>query len=268
MLRFNSRRKFEMKIVYLITSFASRHYTLQAWSQKKTFSKNTKDDIFKWVYASDTKRIIETKNCIFTPGSSDDKFIFLKTVSSIKYVIDKYQPDYIVRSNNSSYINVQNLRTQIKNLNSSDFAFGFKSQYGLDGVYEDFISGALFAIPLATAEKLVKNFDGVIKSYDDIQLSREVVKNKGVLISGERCNIHEGEPFKINMHYRLKHSNSFVVMVRMFYIHVLLKLHRKKANIFHFFKYLVVALETIFLLLERNISLKIKINSLSRILKS
>ena len=256
-----------MKIVYLISSFTNKDYTRQAWSQKMTFTKNTKDNIFKWVYASDTGRIMEIDNSIFTPCSDDNKFIFLKTILAIEYVIDKYRPDYIVRSNNSSYINVQNLRTQIKSLNSNDFGFGFKSQYEMDGVDEDFISGALFAMPLATAEKLVESFDGNIKSHEDVQLSREVVKNKGVLISGERCSINDGEPFEISMHYRLKHSNSFVVMIRMFYIYFLLMIHQRNSVIFHFFKCLTVGLEVIFLLLDRNNSLKIKINSLFRLLK-
>jgi hypothetical protein len=256
-----------MKIVYLVSSFTNKDYTRQAWSQKKTFAKNTKDDIFKWVYASDTRCIMETENFIFTPCSDDNKFIFLKTILAIEYVIDKYRPDYIVRSNNSSYINVPNLRAQIKTLNLSDFGFGFKSQHELDGVEEDFISGALFTMPLATAEKLVKSFDGTIKSHEDVQLSREVVKNNGVLISGERCSINEGEPFEINMHYRLKHSNSFLVMVRMFYIYLLLILHRENGVIFHFFKCLTVPLEIICLLLDQNSSLKIRINSLFRLLK-
>lgn len=256
-----------MKIIYLISSLDSKTYNKQAWSQKKTFASNSTQDFFFWVYASEYENLVMDNNKIFTPCSKHNDYIYMKTILAMQHILKVFQPDFIVRTNNSTFIHIKELRKQLASINDEDFILGFSNIRSLNDSEYDFVSGSFVVMPSLTAQKLVQNFSGVKKLHEDVQLSLEALKNGAIMISMDRCHINIGEPFSIKTHYRLKHSNTMVVILRMFFINKLVKLIGGNSKMFKLVNSVFLLVEAFFLMVDKNNDNNMKIISLLRILK-
>ena len=94
--------------------------------------------------------------------------IYIKTIKSIKYINENYNYDYLIRTNLSSFWNLNNLLNLNKNIPFNNFAGGFIP-------FGEFISGTGIMLSKDVSVNLCSTVSKIlypIDEYDDVYISK------------------------------------------------------------------------------------------------
>jgi hypothetical protein len=110
----------------------------------------------------------------YTPG------IFIKTIKALKYINDNYNYDYLIRTNSSSFFNIENMLKYLSNLPKEKYAIGFTLNLPK---YGNFLHGTSTIITKDISHYLYQyynNFD--LKIADDVLMSL-ILKSQNITLN-------------------------------------------------------------------------------------
>jgi hypothetical protein len=127
------------KILILILSSNSYPSPLNEYAQKVTWIKDNLDENIEIFFYKAGNKFSVSKNLIILNQNDRSTFgIGERTIQVLEWVSKNKEYDYILRINSSSYLNLQNLRSYIDNLQIDDVYAGRMMDYHGTG----YISGA------------------------------------------------------------------------------------------------------------------------------
>ena len=121
-------------------------------------------------YKEQDENIIETYNHLYVKGV--EKYIpgvYNKTVNAIKYINENYDYDFILRTNVSSFIDVNNLLNLLYILPKNNF-------YGGTDIFPSFISGCCVILSRDVGNLLEIDNDTLFMNEDDL-MGHKLIKN-------------------------------------------------------------------------------------------
>lgn len=193
-----------------------KHYLQLKQTQKKTWNSILIDEI-KTFYLYNDSNILKSyhrDDNIFLPHKEKLMNIGYKTISAFEYILNKFNFDYVFRTNLSSYINKTKLYTHIKNT---------KPNYsGVIGEFNGikYCSGSGYTISKETIEKVVENKNMWNHNYiDDVSLGKlltdlgyfpefaerfDIINRKNIL---DISHFHYRIKFHMQRHIELEYHN-------------------------------------------------------------
>jgi hypothetical protein len=106
--------------------------------------------------------------------------IFIKTIKALKYINDNYNYDYLIRTNVSSFFNIENMLKYLSNLPKEKYAIGFTLNLPK---YGNFLHGTSTIITKDISHYLYQyynNFD--LKIEDDVLISL-ILKSQNITLN-------------------------------------------------------------------------------------
>ena len=110
----------------------------------------------------------------YSPG------IFIKTIKALKYINDNYNYDYLIRTNASSFFNIENMLNYLSSLPKENYAIGFTLNIPK---YGNFLHGTSTIITKDISHYLnqyYNNFD--LKIADDVLISL-ILKSQNITLN-------------------------------------------------------------------------------------
>lgn len=122
--------------------------------------------------------IVEKENYLFFKGTDDiQSSIYKKTISAMEYVTNKYDFDYIIRTNISSFWHITNLLKFLENAPKERFAGGYATQTFFTGNKTiPFITGTGIIMSRDVGELVYKN-PNILTIIDDVDICDTIVSN-------------------------------------------------------------------------------------------
>lgn len=184
---------------------------------KKTWFKDIVDDVEVIFYKAGKENKLSGKELKLNVGTKTSD-IGLKTIEAFEWSLNNLKFDYLLRTNTSSYINIQNLVDYV----NSNFSKDKFLYHGLEMKLKDrrteketnFISGSGILFNLNTIKLIVKNKSEVdYKERDDVAIGRLLKEYKVNPTSGFRYDI-KGNIYKQHIdknfyHYRCRIDNHY-----------------------------------------------------------
>ena len=167
----------EKKILILI--LASNRYPspLNEYMQKKTWIKKITDKNIEVIYFKSSK--ITSLKGRYLHIKQKNKTIFgikERTVSALDWCIQNKDFDFILRMNSSSYINIENLRKFINNMNSEYIYAGREMLFHND----KFVSGAGIILNRKSVNLILENKNLLENNlFDDVAIGK-LFKDKNI----------------------------------------------------------------------------------------
>jgi hypothetical protein len=163
------------KAVILVMSCEQERYKNEEEIIRKTWAKDILDDKYENLkllfYRGGSDDIREHDNILLLKNNDDLEGTFEKTREAFLYVKDHFEYDYIIRTNTSTYVNVQNILSFLE-FNDIDE----ETMYGTALCISDsdcFLRGCFLIIP----SKMVDIICGYsFSNVDDIGFSRIIMK--------------------------------------------------------------------------------------------
>lgn len=202
-----------MKIEVLAISASHSRYHLEEEQQRATWAKQKSDSVsVSWIKADPLLKAIVADNHqnIFVPGSENFENILSKRISSINWVLKNRVFDYLVLTNSSAYIAIENLLDFLGENKHPDFVGGyvnFQPSKENAGILQAFLNGGFSLLGKGAARELAqldpRNFAGI---PDDVAMSLHL-RNAGYSFVPVRiANIAEGQRFALDLpYYRIRH---------------------------------------------------------------
>lgn len=209
-----------------------------------------------WVNPSDHRKICFDGNslrehCISDPVVVDRHYLTFKSVqgygslvstslSAMKYLMDSFNPDFIVRTNVSSYWNLANLKDYLSCIKPKEFYAGSPQKLfrGIKGKLNNvqYASGAGIILSRDLANHLIGSIDKLsVKYIDDIALGMEMNRisisltpiNRFDLLSPNSISTLNPSDLKNAFHFRCKSYDSEIDPLIRLDLDVMLLLHQK-----------------------------------------
>jgi len=156
--------------VYLQMKYLSQYYYNLYSDKVKYFYVENKEDMIN--------EVVEYKNNIYVKGSeSFIPGIYNKSVKSMKYIIDNYSCDFIIRTNLSTVWHMNNLISLLDNKPKEKFGGGYS--------FQGFTSGTGIIMSHDVAEYVSNNYNSA-NIGDDLAISQSI-QNFGVTL----CDVTE-----------------------------------------------------------------------------
>jgi hypothetical protein len=106
--------------------------------------------------------------------------IFIKTIKALKYINDNYNYDYLIRTNVSSFFNIQNMLKYLSNLPKEKFAIGFTLNIP---IHCNFLHGTSIIITKDISYYLYKYYNkNYLKIADDVFISL-ILKSQNITLN-------------------------------------------------------------------------------------
>jgi hypothetical protein len=106
--------------------------------------------------------------------------IFIKTIKALKYINDNYDYDYLIRTNASSFFNIENMLKYLSNLPKERFAIGFTLNIPIHG---NFLHGTSIIITKDISYYLYKYYNkNYLKIEDDVFISL-ILKSQNITLN-------------------------------------------------------------------------------------
>ena len=110
----------------------------------------------------------------YTPG------IFIKTIKALKYINDNYNYDYLIRTNSSSFFNIENMLNYLSNLPKEKYAIGFTLNIPVHG---NFLHGTSTIITKDISHYLYQYYNKFdLKIADDVLMSL-ILKSQNITLN-------------------------------------------------------------------------------------
>ena len=110
-----------------------------------------------------------------TPG------IFIKTIKALKYINDNYNYDYLIRTNSSSFFNIENTLKYLSNLPKEKYAIGFTLNIPKYG--GNFLHGTSIIITKDISYYLYQNYNKFNLNIPDDVLISIILKSKNIKLN-------------------------------------------------------------------------------------
>lgn len=113
---------------------------------------------------------------LLLPLPEFNSFIGLKTLLAFDHVLDAFDFDYLVRTNSSSYLDIQQLEKYLGDAPKQKYFSGFKGDF----FGEEFSSGASYILSRDVVDQVTHNFSTYWQHYvvDDVAISRVIAENQ------------------------------------------------------------------------------------------
>lgn len=125
-----------------------------------------------------TEDVIETDDCLFFKGS-DSMYasIYNKSIKAMEYISTKYEFDYVIRTNMSTFWNIPNLFKLLEIKQKEKLACGYAKQYyDIGSRVIEFISGTGIIMSKDVAEIVYKN-PNYVTGRDDVDICDAIYLN-------------------------------------------------------------------------------------------
>ena len=109
----------------------------------------------------------------YSPG------IFIKTVKALRYINDNYNYDYLIRTNASSFFNIENMLEYLSNLPKENYAIGFTLNIPVHG---NFLHGTSTIITKDITYYLYNYNNFNLKIADDVLMSL-ILKSQNITLN-------------------------------------------------------------------------------------
>ena len=177
------------------------------WASKA--EKNVK--VF-WVKAKPelSKPVLDERNTLKIPGEESVPNVLRKRVLSTKYIMSNFNPEFLVLTNSSSYIDLALLGNDLSKIKDLSFFGGYLNLQvnpSFPLFMESFVNGGYMVLSRKAARSLVKlNPANYVGLADDLAISK-FLNESGFQAKPLRIsNVAEGKPFQSEITYfRIRH---------------------------------------------------------------
>jgi len=195
------------KVLILVVSSKTYPSYINQIFQKVSWAKNSKYPVL--FYFGGSKKINIKKNNLYLTSSTKFEDMGKKTLEAFDYVNQNYDFDFILRTNNSSYIDLLSLQNFVESITSKDFCggvIGYESK-------SKFISGAAYIIDKSILNIVLENKNKWNHSLlDDLAISK-LLEEQGVVFTNLDRNDVISYPRPTDLRYDIFHTrlklNSF-----------------------------------------------------------
>jgi len=208
-----------LSIVVLALSTLDTEYQLDESAQRRTWAREDSKEVkVIWVRGGGSHFYEDGDRNLVVPASEDFGSILAKTLLAIEWINTNLNPDVIVRSNTSSYFQLDKLKRVVNKFqqNQEDFG-GYFETYNS----ERFINGAGIFLKRSAIEALTQmNPSDWVNIPDDVAISRYLLHRGLKAASLKRNNLAYHHFFFPSHHSRVKGwSNRKLTRSRMELIH-------------------------------------------------
>lgn len=233
-----------MKIIILIIASDDAIHEQDLKTQKNTWINNKNKNVTTlFLRGWEHKNFFLDQDTLFVPCVENYHAILDKTILGIKFVLEHFDFDIIIRSNVSTYYETNKLVTELKKSRyKQDFFGGYfdqsKQMYFNNEECREYISGTGIFLTKKVAEKIIeinpKNYLGV---FDDIAISNYLKNTKFTKIRMQRNNMHSTNIFIPTYHIRMKNSFNYEsASRRMILVHSFFQAKSIKAKLFAYWR--------------------------------
>jgi hypothetical protein len=106
--------------------------------------------------------------------------IFIKTIKALKYINDNYNYDYLIRTNASSFFNIENMLKYLSNLPKEKFAIGFTLNIPK---YGNFLHGTSIIITKDISYYLYKFYNKYYNKIADDVIISLILKSQNIKLN-------------------------------------------------------------------------------------
>ena len=165
-----------MKLIILILNsehepvYAKMKEISQIYLNSFKTSNNNNNDWYEFFYVEFNSNIegdvLVENNTIYIKGN--ETFfpgIFEKTIKSMKYITDNFEFSYLMRTNISTFLHLENIHSFVNSLNNNQTYFGGFTFTETDGVTIDFVSGTAMFTSKDVVKYLISQYNTEQKYY-------------------------------------------------------------------------------------------------------
>lgn len=165
-----------------------------------------------WIKAKTTlsKPFLDADSNLFVPGEETVANVLRKRVTSTEFILRIFDPDFIVLTNSSSYIDLNRLERDLLDIHDPLY-FGGYMNLQIDSrtpiFMEPFINGGFMVLSRAVAKKMLGlDPDNFLAFADDLAISRFLREAGITLTPMSISNIAEAKPYQAeNSYFRIRH---------------------------------------------------------------
>ncbi len=106
--------------------------------------------------------------------------IFIKTIKALKYINDNYNYDYLIRTNVSSFFNIENMLKYLSNLPKEKFAIGYILNIPIHG---NFLHGTSIIITKDISYYLYKFYNKYYNKIADDVIISLILKSQNIKLN-------------------------------------------------------------------------------------
>jgi hypothetical protein len=204
-----------MKIIILIIASNDREHEEDLKCQENTWINNANHQVsVVYLRGWDKNFYYKENQTLFVPCPEEYSLILKKTILGVKYVIENFDFDVLVRSNVSTYFETHRMVNELNRRKySNDFFGGYFDRSG-QKVFEnkksfEYISGSgIFLSKRAALKLLDLNLEQYLKIADDLAIFHYLT-GKGIKrIRMTRNNLHSTHLFIPTYNIRTKNSSN------------------------------------------------------------
>lgn len=178
-----------MKIIILVLSYEDGGgYSYMDDCIKNTWGKYNKDDVeiyYNYAKTLDNTEYYIEENNIYCNGYESYNNIGYKTLKAFKWLVKK-DFDYMLRTNTSSFIHINNLKKYLIDKPKNNFYSGSPIPYHTNNLNIDFATGSGYILSKDLVEYIVNHEDKWEHKYpDDVSLGKIMNNNNIKLIPKE-----------------------------------------------------------------------------------
>lgn len=180
-----------MKVVILALAGGERAHLRDEEAQRNTWARNSHQIEIIWVHGSEEKNVRYLDRRLLVPIPENYSNLLKKTIEATRWIEDNLEYDFLIRSNVSSYFDIELLLNQMYKAPSREFVGGAFQYYksAKKEVLEKFINGAGIYMSRDVVKYLneikPESFQGI---PDDVAISR-YLGQKYDLQSVSICNL-------------------------------------------------------------------------------
>lgn len=191
-----------MKILILILSSNNYPSNINKYFQKISWLKNYRNEYF--FYQSSNSNFIK-KKILYLDCSADYKDINLKTIKAFEFSLKEFDFDFLLRTNTSSYIDIENLYNFLS-LKKDGSIFAGHIGRSVDYPNFDFISGSAFILSRDLVNQLIVNKNSLDYSLPDDLMISKFFKQINIQFTNVERNELGNYPLVSNINFNLIHT--------------------------------------------------------------
>jgi hypothetical protein len=170
-------------IIFLIISSKNESYYQEMKKLTSMYMRNYSNNINFFFVEADPNIKPEMEiigNDIFIKYKESYSTIFIKTIRALKYINDNYDYNYLIRTNSSSFFNIEKMLKYLSNLPKEKFAIGFTLNIPK---YGNFLHGTSIIITKDISYYLYKYYNkNYLKIADDVFISL-ILKSQNITLN-------------------------------------------------------------------------------------
>lgn len=228
----NVRRMDVSSVVFLILSHHQKDFLLDEEAQRQTWAKDLSSNGARAIWlrgSSTTKEVSYDEQTFILTVPVEDSFdnILEKTILGIKYVSERFDPEIIIRTNTSSYFDIERINRVIKSrLCGGNVLGGHYEKFSgrlKDQDFSDytFVNGAGIFLPRFSYRSLIGCEPDTYMNFPDDVAITHFLRGKGFsTVEIKRNNLCYHHIYFPRAHVRVKGwSNRALTRERMFRVH-------------------------------------------------